>query len=267
MRQSVIDNWHRFSEPLEGRVNSMYLDVKGLVTTCVGNLIDTPQEAAKLPWRHGAGGPLATREEVFRAWQTLKSRQDLAKLHWKYAAKLNDLRLTEEAMDELVASKRDEFYAYLRKHHFSEIDSFPADAQLGIMSMAWACGPGFPRTFANFKRVVLAGDWNGAAESCKIREEGNPGVVPRNKANRRCFQNAHLVTIGKLDPEPLWWPEMPTLPPLETEKAPPSELGPDDPTPAHPVPAPGWIGAPQLGLDDETQGDLDDARKAHNLDK
>ena len=42
IRQSVIDRWHEFSEPLEGRVNSMYLDVKGLVTTCVGNLIDTP---------------------------------------------------------------------------------------------------------------------------------------------------------------------------------------------------------------------------------
>src|SRR5690606_22446954 len=38
MQQSVIDRWHDFSEPLEGRVSSMYLDVKGLVTCCVGNL-------------------------------------------------------------------------------------------------------------------------------------------------------------------------------------------------------------------------------------
>lgn len=185
----------------------MYLDVKGLVTTCVGNLIDTPHEAAKLPWRHGTEGPHATRDEVFAAWHALKARQDLAKKHWRFAAQLNDLRLTEQAMDELVAKKRGEFYAYMKRHHFPAIDDYPADAQLGLLSMAWACGPGFPRTFKNFALSVVNGDWEGAAAACKIREAGNPGVVPRNKANRTCFGNAAIVVQSNLDRERLHWPE------------------------------------------------------------
>ena len=274
IRQSVIDRWHEFSEPLEGRVNSMYLDVKGLVTTCVGNLIDTPQEAAKLPWRHGIDGraylddpakfeeqyPLATREEVFAAWNDLKARQALSKRHWRYASLLNDLRLTEEAMNELVASKFAEFYAYLKKHHFPDIDSYPADAVLGIMSMAWACGPGFPRTFTNFKRCVLAGDWNGAVATCKIRETNNPGVVPRNKANRTCFGNAAIVVQSGLDPARVYWPGVPSLESV--------------PAPALPVPAVtatnsmgGWIGDPQLGLPDDSYDELSNARRKDIADK
>lgn len=251
MRRSVIDNWHKFSEPLEGRVSSMYLDVKGLVTTCVGNLIDTPHEAAKLPWRHGADGPLATRAEIIAAWQQLKARQDLAKRHWKYAAQLNDLRLTEEAMDELVSSKRAEFYAYLKRVHFPDIDSWPADAQLGTMSMAWACGPGFPQTFKNFKRAALANDWEGARAACKIRETNNPGVVPRNAHNRTCFSNAAIVVQSELDPERLYWPGTATPEPEDEKPPPPAAHVEDDP----------WIGDPTLGLPDDIRADLAEQKR------
>lgn len=207
----------------------MYLDVKGLVTTCVGNLIDTPHEAAKLPWRHGAEGPLVTRDEVFAAWHALKARQDLAKKHWRFAAQLNDLRLTEEAMDELVAKKRGEFYAYMKQHHFPAIDDYPADAQLGLLSMAWACGPGFARTFRNFARWAVDGNWASAAAACKIREEGNPGIVPRNKANRICFGNAAIVIQRNLDRERLHWPAtlaQENVEPTPTAAVPPAPVRP-----------------------------------------
>ena len=95
IRQSVLDAWEGFSTPLEGRAHSMYLDVKGLVTTGVGNLIDTPSEAAKLPWIHESSGAPASRDEIVAAWSALKARQDLSRLHWRYAAALNDLRLTD----------------------------------------------------------------------------------------------------------------------------------------------------------------------------
>lgn len=136
-------------------------------------------------------------------------------------------------MDELVARKRGEFYAYLKQHHFPTLEEYPADAQLGILSMAWACGPGFPRTFKNFTRSVLNGDWAGAAASCKIREAGNPGVVPRNKANRTCFGNAAIVIQGNLDRERLHWPGVlspgnvePTPTPATMPTVPPALVGP-----------------------------------------
>ena len=212
MKQQVLDHYHEYSEPLEGRVHSMYLDILGLVTTGVGNLIDTPEAAAQLPWKH-ADGRVATRVEVGDAWRELKSRKDLAKMHWKFAAALNDLRLSDVDIDALVRSKLMANEAYIRGHYFPDWDNFPADAQLGCMSMAWAVGPGFPAKFGNFTNRVLAGDWHGAAACCTIREDGNPGVVPRNKANRVCFENAAVVVTGSLDRDVLNWPAT-VMPPV-----------------------------------------------------
>ncbi|HVF90038.1 MAG TPA: hypothetical protein VNH22_08215, partial [Blastocatellia bacterium] len=42
-------------------------------------------------------------------------------------------------------------------------------------------------------------DFDAAAENCKISEVGNPGVIPRNKANKRLFQNAAAVLAGEAD--------------------------------------------------------------------
>ncbi|WP_406429963.1 hypothetical protein, partial [Streptomyces sp. NBC_00631] len=40
MHQSVRDAFIPFNAPLEGRVQFMYLDIKSLVSTGVGNLLD-----------------------------------------------------------------------------------------------------------------------------------------------------------------------------------------------------------------------------------
>ncbi len=211
IRGSVLDAWHGFSEPLEGRVHSMYLDILGLVTTGVGNLIDTADQAAALPWVHERTGARATREEVIAAWRQLKARKDLAKLHWKYAAALNDLRLTDAAIDDLVSAKLQSNASYLQAKHFRDFGEWPADAQLAALSMAWAVGPGFPLKFGNFTRAVVAAGpsrWLDAKACCKIRETGNPGVVPRNRQNERCFGNAHTVAAHDLDPAVLNWPAL-----------------------------------------------------------
>jgi hypothetical protein len=209
IRPAVLDAWHAFSEPLEGRVHSMYLDVLGLVTTGVGNLIDTPEQAAALPWLHERTGAPATRDEVIAAWRALKARKDLAKMHWKYAAALNDLRLSDDAIDQLVALKLRSNAVHLQLYYFRDFAEWPADAQLAALSMAWALGPGFPKTFKNFTAAVVAAGparWIDAKACCKIRTEGNPGVVPRNRANERCLDNAHTVHAHGLDPAELHWP-------------------------------------------------------------
>ena len=206
MHQSVRDKWHEFSEPFEGRVLSMYLDIKGLVTCGVGNLIDPVSEAIKLPWKHRDGRP-ATSTEISAAWHALKARPDLARRSTRYAAELTGLVLSDADVDALVARRLADNEAYLTAHHFPYFPDFPADAQLGILSMAWAVGSNFPAKFPTFRAAVLSGDWLAARDNCTIREEGNPGVVPRNKANRVCFANAEIVTRCGLQREILRWPD------------------------------------------------------------
>jgi GH24 family phage-related lysozyme (muramidase) len=208
IRASVLERWHQYSEPLEGRVHSMYLDILGLVTTGVGNLIDTPAQAALLPWHHEKTGAPATRAEIHMAWAALKKRKDLASRHWKYAAELNDLRLTDAAIDALVSSKVQSNAAYLAKTYFLDFANWPADAQLAALSMAWAVGPGFPAKFPNWTKFAKVQDWVSAKACCKIREAGNPGVVPRNRAQELCHDNAATVRENGFDPSELHWPAL-----------------------------------------------------------
>jgi GH24 family phage-related lysozyme (muramidase) len=213
----------RFTEPLEGRVHWMYLDVLGLVTTGIGNLVDPVYAALRLPWKRPDGN-LASVAEVRGDWERLKARQDLRKLHFKYAAGITTVRLTDADIENLVIGKLLENERYMLKA-LPDWDEFPADAQLGISSMAWAVGPGFTAKFGNFTRAANKQDWIGGKASCAIRTEGNPGVIPRNKANERCFENAAFVIANNLDRAVLHWPSSATVPELEAPTV-----------PIHPVP-------------------------------
>jgi hypothetical protein len=154
-------------------------------------------------------------------------------MHWRYAAKLNDLRLSDEAIDELVLRVLERNEVQLRKA-YPAWDSWPADAQLGALSMSWAVGSGFPRKFPNFTRYANADDWIAASVACKIatvikikdkdgnviREIPNPGTKPRNMANELCFQNSATVVEHNLSRDVLWWPKEARREPA-TEPAPP----------------------------------------------
>ena len=41
-----------------------------------------------------------------------------------------------------------------------------------------------------FTAACNMGDWIAAAAECKMEEAGNPGLVPRNLANRQLFEYA-----------------------------------------------------------------------------
>jgi GH24 family phage-related lysozyme (muramidase) len=208
MYQAVIEAWHSYSTPLEGRVNSLYLDIKGLVTTGVGNLVDPVSLALELPWKRDADNQPATKDEIRAAWQLLKSHQEYAHRSTTAARALTKIHLDDEEIDALVARRLSDNQAFITKHHFPFFPDFPADAQLGIMSMAWAAGSDFPREFHRFKKAVLVGDWLAARDECTLREEGNAGVIPRNRANRVAFANAEIVTRCHLARDVLRWPNV-----------------------------------------------------------
>lgn len=217
-----FEQYHQFSAPLEGRVPTMYADCLGLITTGVGNLINTQQSALALPWLL-ADGSKATSGEVLTDWNKLHANPSYyAARKWTVYTKTMLCHLSDEAIDALVQRQLDLNEAIIRKR-FPKWDTFPADAQLAIMSMAWAVGAAFYQKFGNLAKLIDAENWELAARldvpsdpksnwPGKIREAGNPGVVPRNVKNRFCFQNAAVVKAAGLEVTTLHWPEAPSSP-------------------------------------------------------
>jgi GH24 family phage-related lysozyme (muramidase) len=207
MHEPVEGIFPFFSEKFEGHVLWPYLDIKGLVTVGIGNLIDPVSEALKLPWK-SPGGQLASKDRVREDWAALKAQQSLSRLHYKYAAAHTTIRLTEEDVAELVRSKLAQNEVVL-KRYFPAWDDLPADVQLCCCSMAWAVGAGFPKIFTNFTRLINAGDFKLAIEACDIKSEGNPGVIPRNAANKLCLANGWKASRLGMPKSVLYWPGVP----------------------------------------------------------
>lgn len=222
MHPSVVAKFAEFTVLFEGRVPYMYKNIKSLITTGQGNLIDPMVYALQLPWK--IDGRLALAQEITADWKKVKAEAN-PKLHHKYAAPLSRCRLDEADIDELVQEKLLENEKMLRRD-FKLWDDFTADAQLAISSMA--LGSGFSATFKTFNRVAneyLGGypDYAGMKAHCRINahEElvNNPGVISRNKANYLCFDNALVVAKNDMDPGVLHWPEI-ALPSPRTIPAP-----------------------------------------------
>lgn len=202
MHQSVRDYWISFNDPLEGRVNFMYLDVKGYVSTGIGNKIDqtardnsapTEQErtdslaaANRLRWLVNDVDSEASAAEVAAEWDTVKSRLDLAPLgHGRFAPPLTRLHVDNDEIDRHVFEKLDEMESVLLgRTGFGEFASWPANAQLATLSMAWAMGPKF--RFPKFQGHVGARNWVGAADECHFTPDVGT-IRIRNKLDRAHF--------------------------------------------------------------------------------
>lgn len=186
LHPSVRAAFAGFTEPLEGRVRWIYLDILGLPTTGRGNLLRSVESALVLPWLREDGTP-ATHDEIRAEWQRVKDAAWLAEAGHMAAERLCKLHLSDEAVDRLtVARLSDNAQAFARG--MPGFADWPAAAQLGAMSMCWAAGTdgvlrGFPRCCAAMARR----DFAGAAAECTLREAGNAGLVPRNAANRNLF--------------------------------------------------------------------------------
>jgi hypothetical protein len=193
MHKSVETIWIQFSTRFEGIVSWMYLDVKGLVTIGIGNLIDPIGSCLTLPFRRFSDGQLATATEIRNEWNTIKSLKRLAVQGHRAARQHCKLYLGDSDIRTLVMSKLVEFELVL-KGTFPRWKSYPADAQLAILSMAWAMGPYFTAKFPGFSKAVRGEDWVTAAKQCLMRTIGNPGLIPRNRANVKAFQTAATTT-------------------------------------------------------------------------
>ncbi|WP_027156489.1 M23 family metallopeptidase [Methylobacter luteus] len=204
MRESVNSTWIAFNHPLEGRLPFMYLDTRSFVTTGMGNIIEPRSTAEALPWYDQNTGDTASIDEIDDAWDLVKLRTDLSQLGGGAFKNITSLRLTDAAIDDLIFSKLFEMERYLeRRAHFRDFQNWPADAQLGLLSMAWGMGPAF--NFPRFQAYVSERRWADAATECRFNPDVGT-IKVRNDRNQQLFNNAALVEELGLDPSELLWP-------------------------------------------------------------
>ena len=219
MFPSVQSDFRAFNTAFEGCIPFMYLDIKGLVTVAVGNLVDPVELAQALPFRfkNKPGitdpGSSATPEQIAAEWQTLKNNPNLAHQGFKACERITELELGDDSIDALVLDRLALNESFLKRQQaFQNFDDWPADAQLGLLSMAWAMGPAALGRFPKFRAACANLAFNRAAAECKMDETGNPGLIPRNKANFTLFSNAAIVissgTGGALQRSSLFYPRV-----------------------------------------------------------
>lgn len=223
LSQSVIDVFPSYTIRFEGRIYTMYADVRGLITTGMGNLIDPVAAALALKWRHADSG-LASSDQISADWHKLKAlAMPGGKLDPAFARHSTDvqakiagltLHLTSKDVDALVLERLAAGVADMQARHFPALESYPADAQLALCSLMWAAGSDWPRKFPHAKAAILARDWATAAKEAVLADHApdgvpNPGVIPRNDQQRICFANAAAVEANRLDPTALYWPAFP----------------------------------------------------------
>lgn len=206
LKPDVAAIFPAFSIKYEGNTPFMYTDSKGLVTTGIGNLIDPQGAAMGLPWKN-SDGSAASQADIAAAWNTVKNAypgvQSVA------SQSLTTIRLDPDGVAQLVDSKLASFVSVLRSE-FSNFDSLPAAAQLALCSISWAWGPAFPKVWGTngdaFIQAIQSNDFASASNimmTASAHEESiNPGIVPRDAANRDLFAEAASTT----NPDVVAWP-------------------------------------------------------------
>jgi GH24 family phage-related lysozyme (muramidase) len=214
MYPSVRQQFIPFSKQFEGRMPVMYLDTHAppLVTVGVGNLIDPIEEALKLPfeWKEASPPRPATAAEIEDEWSHVKSLTNLSERSSTVWNTVTRLFLSDSAIDVLIGQRLIQNEAILkRRWSFVNYETWPADAQLALLSMTWAMGPGF--NFPAFEASCAKRDFASAASQSHMADANNPGLTPRNRANYQMFINADRVVKnarGNLTASTVYFPQI-----------------------------------------------------------
>jgi peptidoglycan hydrolase-like protein with peptidoglycan-binding domain len=205
MHNSVRDYFRDFSAEFEGVVTHMYLDVKSLVTIGIGNRIgaegaaDPAAPAVALPFffRGNPGAP-AAEQDIRDDFGSVGRHPGLSAAGYVPFTQL-DLGLAD--IDQLVVAALVGNESTLKTTpEFSNLDNWPADAQLGLFSLAYATGAGFATggRFPSFRFACNGQDFSGAAQQSHLDETGNAGLIPRNWADELLFIFASRVLSNSL---------------------------------------------------------------------
>ena len=168
----------------EGNIPHMYVDTRANVTVGVGQLLPTVAAAQELPFVRRDTGEAATPENIEADFKEVK-KQPTGKLAQSYKS-ATKLDLPANEIDALLERRIDGFEAELRGE-FPQYDSYPEDAQLGILDMAFNLGTnGLVAKFPAFTKAARAQDWATCAEECHRLGVGDV----RNEVTKALFESA-----------------------------------------------------------------------------
>lgn len=206
MYQNVRDVFTDFTAQYEGAVLWMYLDFEGFVTVGVGNKIDPIGLALAVEdqFVDGNGNPPSDPDQAvtddWNAVHAFANQQINADLNHKllfgFFKSLTSLRMSDPYALVLSHADGDEQTLGNRFPDWGDLGSWPADAQMAVLSMSYAMGPGF--NFPHFVAACQAHAWKTAASESHMSESGNPGVAPRNVADRVLLLNAQYMADNSL---------------------------------------------------------------------
>lgn len=211
----VLEAFEAHSERFEGDIPHMYRDYVGAskdpakhnprggyVTCGVGLLIDPVEMALALPWVRLSDGAPASAAEVREEWTRIKREPNLNRDGAGAARKLCKLRLTPEGVRLATLAALERMLRSLVLD-FADWEEWPGDAQLAVLLLVWAVGTDLPRKWPRLTAALRARDWGTAAAESRIREEGNPGVAPRNRKIKALFEGlaGHALTVPPPAPE------------------------------------------------------------------
>jgi hypothetical protein len=201
--------------PLEGNIPHMYRDSKGYLTWGIGIKDDPGPTATTLGVRWiKCNGYNATAREITAEWQKIKT----GPLGSLAAALVVGMYCPPDERDRAFWIKVDSFENTIRAQ-FAKWSTWPADAQLSVMSMAWNFGPtfkaaggyqegyqesGYSTGWPDLAVHLDAGDWAYAAEHCQ------PAAGP-NERSRECkvlFFQAARAELWDDQPSALFGPKL-----------------------------------------------------------
>lgn len=240
MRAAVQTAFRPYSIVHEGFTPFMYCDSFNLVTTGIGNLIDSSarntfdvsptamHDALLLPWKFRAAGwttknPLAgaacSQADIAAAFTTVKLQEQKTPGYNKNGGftgypGLTNITLDMDGINTLVSNKMASNEKRLIAN-YPNWNQLPADAQMAMMSMGWGMGPDFypaiksngVPVFQAFKTCIDVQDFAGAAVHCIFAGGGSvTDPKSRNHDNVIMFNNAAAVKKVGANPDLLFFP-------------------------------------------------------------
>ncbi|MBB1060041.1 hypothetical protein [Marilutibacter spongiae] len=159
----------------EGSFSYMYRDSVNLVTTGIGNLLASVDDAVALPFMIEENGVSrrATEQEIRDAYNGLSSQSAeciagnprRCNTANSYAGE-NALRLEEDTINQLCQTRlANEFTPGLHRI-YPDFDSYPSKVQAALYDMVYNLGEGglSPPKWPSFNRAMGRKDWQGAAD-------------------------------------------------------------------------------------------------------
>jgi GH24 family phage-related lysozyme (muramidase) len=174
-------------------VPHMYLDTRGNVTIGAGQKLPSVHDAKDLPLVNRNTGMPATSLEIETDYKSVK-KQKIGMHYFKYR-QATTLELPPDEIDTLLDQRIKDFELALRRMFGSKWDTYPEDAQLGILDMIYTQGPtGLRSMFPKFVQAVRDEDWTGAAQECERNI-----AYERNEEVKTLFESAARQKSGEAD--------------------------------------------------------------------